>query len=288
MDVSHLASSVQPIALLSAAERIAYCDQPVWIKTTTNSSFNNSLESMIRLSSWGCCSCMALIGISGIGKTTMIERAQRLINTPDSTPIMTIDLAPYGRYLDLQQIFLTELGFTESVKSLCTASGIKQIKERIKQKNISVCILDEGNALAGTKYALVQPNNTYLRALANPDIGLSVVVAGTEELKAHLGIDPQLRSRFSVWEVPSWEAESVDFSRFLKAFVRFIPLQKPSVLDTKEIQVALVNACMGSTRNIRYVLIAAAKLAIESGQEFIDLDLLEVAFDMGLADFGLI
>jgi hypothetical protein len=45
---------------------------------------------------------------------------------------------------------------------------------------------------------------------------------------------------------------------------------------------------MGSTRNIRYVLIAAAKLAIESGQEFIDLDLLEVAFDMGLADFGLI
>lgn len=285
MDLSHLAPKVQQVAMLDTTQRIAYCDSPVWIKTDSSRAFITDLERMIVSTRMGSRSCMALIGISGIGKTKMIERAELLLNTPDSTPILNIDLSDYGRYIDLQQIFLSRLGFTESVKSLCTASGINRITERIKQLHLAVCVLDEGNALAGVSNRLLQPNYTYLRAMANRDFGVSLVIAGTDELKVFLGMDPQLRSRFGVWEVPQWEAEGEDFSRFLKAFVRFMPLRKPSVLDTKEIQETLVLNCRGSTRDIVRALYSAAKLAIELGQECIDEELLDACLEARLPGF---
>lgn len=151
--------------------------------------------------------------------------------------------------------------------------------------HLAVCILDEGNALAGVKNMLLQPNYTYLRAMANRDFGISLVVAGTDELKAYLGMDPQLRSRFGVWEVPEWSAKGEDFSRFLKAFVRFIPLRKPSKLDTPEIQEMLIVNCQASTRDIVRALISAAKLAIELEHECIDEELLDSCLEARLSGF---
>lgn len=285
MDYPHLAKKVQQVATLDAESRIAYCDNPVWIKTNSSQTFITDIERMVRATRLGSRSCMALIGISGIGKTNMIKQVKERLNTPDATTILTIDLSDYGRHIDLQQLFLSHLGFTEPVKSLCTASGIKRISERIKEMQLAVCILDEGNALSGVKAMLLQPNYTYLRAMANGDFGLSLVIAGTEELKVDLGVDPQLRSRFGVWELPIWNADGEDFSRFLKALVRFMPLRKPSVLDTKEIQAMLATKCRGSTRDIVWVLSTAAKLAIESEHECIDEPLLEVCFESRLPGF---
>ena len=285
MDYSHLAQKIQQVAMLDAPERIVYCDNPVWIKTTSSQAFITDIERMVRANRMGSRSCMGLIGISGIGKTKMIEQVVSRLNTPDATPILTIDLSHYGRHIDLQQLFLSHLGFTESVKSLCTASGINRITERIKQMHLAACILDEGNALAGARNMLLQPNYTYLRAMANSAFGISLVIAGTDELKTFLSMDPQLRSRFGIWEIPQWEAEGEDLSRFLKAFVRFMPLRKPSTLDTKEIQERLVSHCRGSTREIVWVLISAAKLAIELGHECIDEDLLDACFEARLPGF---
>lgn len=285
MDFPHLAQKVQQVAMLDTANRIMYCDNPVWIKTNSSQAFITDIERLVRATRMGSRSCMCLIGISGIGKTTMIEQVELRLNTPEATPILTIDLSDYGRHIDLQQVFLSHLGFTESVKSLCTASGINRIAERIKQMQLAVCILDEGNALAGVKNMLLQPNYTFLRAMANRDFGISLVIAGTEDLKIYLSIDPQLRSRFGVWEIHEWEADGEDFSRFLKAFVRFMPLREISILDTKEIQETLVSRCRGSTRDIVRVLICAAKLAIELGHECIDEDLLEVCLETRLLDF---
>ncbi|NBB33349.1 MULTISPECIES: TniB family NTP-binding protein [unclassified Pseudomonas] len=285
MDFPHLAQKVQQVAMLDTAKRIMYCDNPLWIKTNSSQAFITDIERLVRATRMGSRSCMGLIGISGIGKTTMIEQIELRLNTPEATPILTIDLSDYGRHIDLQQVFLSHLGFTESVKSLCTASGINRIAERIKQMQLAVCILDEGNALAGVKNMLLQPNYTFLRAMANRDFGISLVIAGTEDLKVFLSIDPQLRSRFGLWEIPQWEADGEDFSRFLKAFVRFIPLREVSILDTKEIQETLVLRCRGSTRDIVKVLICAAKLAIELGYECIDEELLEVCLETRLPGF---
>ncbi|WP_122677847.1 TniB family NTP-binding protein [Pseudomonas sp. MWU16-30317] len=285
MDFPHLAQKVQQVAMLDGPERIMYCDNPVWIKTNTSQTFITGIERMIHATRIGSRSCMGLIGISGIGKTKMIEHAATRFNTPDATSILTIDLSEYGRHIDLQQVFLSHLGFTQSVKSLCTASGINRISERIKEMKLAICILDEGNALAGVKNMLIQSNYTYLRAMANRDFGVSLVVAGTDELKVFLGIDPQLRSRFGVWEIPQWEAAGEDLSRFLKAFVRFMPLRKPSTLDTVEIQQSLVSNCRGSTRDIVWVLITSAKLAIETGHECIDEALLDACFEARLPAF---
>lgn len=285
MDYPHLAQKVQQVAMLDDAERIAYCDRPIWIKTNTCQTFITDIERMINATRMGSRTCMGLIGISGIGKTKMIEQVALRINTPDAMPILTIDLSNYGRHIDLQQIFLSHLGFSESAKSLCTAVGINRITERIKEMQLAVCIFDEGNALAGVKNMLIQPNYAYLRAMANRDFGLSLVVAGTEELKVFLGIDPQLRSRFGVWALPEWESEGEDFSRFLKAVVRFMPLRKPSTVDTKEIQERLVVHCHGSTRDIVWVMTTAAKMAIETKHECIDEALLEACLEARLPGF---
>lgn len=286
MDLAHLAPKVQQIALMDDETRIAYCDMPVWIKTTSTKSFLGAVERMIELQRIGSRSCIGLIGVSGIGKTTMVERAETQFNTPDATRIIRIDLASYGRHIDLQEIFLSHLGFKEKVKAMSNANGVKRTKERLEQMQAAVCILDEANALAGVKYMFIQPNYTYLRAMANRDLGVSVIVVGTEELKGHLAVDSQCRSRFGVWEVPIWQADSAEFSQFLKAFVKFMPLRKRSVLHTQDIQTKLMNDCNGSTREIVKVLIAAAKLAIQTGEEFIDEELISLSVGLLLPTFG--
>jgi len=286
MDLSHLAPKAQQIALLDDEARIAYCDMPVWIKTSGTKSFLDAVAGMIELQRIGSRSCLGLIGVSGIGKTTMVERAEALFNTPDATRIVLIDLAPYGRHIDLQEIFLSQIGFKEKVKAMSNSNGVKRTKERLQHMQSAVCILDEANALAGVRSTLIQPNYTFLRGMANRDVGLSVIVVGTEELKTHLSVDPQCRSRFGLWEVPEWKADSEDFSRFLKAFVKFMPLRRVSVLHTREIQTSLVNECNGSTREIVKVLIASAKLAIQSGEERIDKGLISLSRSMLLPTFG--
>ncbi|MQA54267.1 TniB family NTP-binding protein [Pseudomonas piscis] len=286
MDLSHLAPKVQQIALMDNEARIAYCDMPVWIKTGSTKSFFDAVARLIELQRIGSRSCIGLIGVSGIGKSTMVERAEALFKTPDATRVIRIDLATCGRHIDLQEIFLSQIGFTENAKTMSNPNGVKRTKERLEQMQAAVCILDEANALIGAKHMLVQSNYTYLRALANSDMGLSVIVVGTEEFKSHLAVDSQCRSRFGLWEVPSWESDSLEFSRFLKTFVKFMPLRKASVLDTREIQADLVNECNGSTREIVKVLVASAKLAIQSGEERIDQELISLSRSMLLPTFG--
>ena len=65
-----------------------------------------------------------------------------------------------------------------------------------------------------------------------------------------------------------------------------MPLRKASVLDTWEIQTDLVNECNGSTREIVKVLVASAKLAIQSGEERIDKELIGLSRSMLLPTFG--
>lgn len=286
MDLSHLAPKAQLIAVMDNEPRIAYCDMPVWIKTSSTKSFIDEVARMIELQRLGSRSCIGVVGISGIGKTTMVERAEALFNTPDATRVIRIDLAPYGRHIDLQEIFLSKIGFKEKVKAMSNSDGIKRTKERLEHMQAAICILDEANALAGARNMLIQPNYTYLRGMANRDVGLSVIVVGTEELKTHLAVDPQCRSRFGLWEVPDWKADSAEFSRFLKAFVKFMPLRKASVLHTREIQKDLVDECNGSTREIVKVLVASAKLAIQSGEERIDKELISLSRGMLLPTFG--
>ncbi|MFS2160196.1 TniB family NTP-binding protein [Pseudomonas sp. Pseusp122] len=286
MDLSHLAPKVQQIALMDNVARIAYCDMPVWIKTSSTKSFLDVIARMIELQHIGSRSCLGLIGLSGIGKTTMVERAEAMFNTPDATRIIRIDLATCGRHIDLQEVFLSKIGFPEKVKAMSNPNGVKRAKERLEQMQAAVCILDEANALVGARHMLIQSNYTYLRGMANRDVGLNVVVVGTDELKTHLAVDPQCRSRFGLWEMPAWQADSVEFSRFLKAFVKFMPLRKVSVLDTKVIQADLVNGCNGSTREIVKVLVASAKLAIQSEEERIDKELISLSRSMLLPTFG--
>ncbi len=286
MDLSHLAPKVRQIALMDNEARIAYCEMPVWIKTSSTKSFLDAIARMIELQRIGSRSCLGLIGVSGIGKTTMVERAEALFNTPDATRILRIDLATCGRHIDLQEVVLSKIGFTEKVKAMSNPNGVKRTKERLEQMQSAVCILDEANALLGVRHALIQSNYTYLRAMANHDVGLSVIVVGTEEFKSHLAVDPQCRSRFGLWEVPSWQADSKEFSRFLKAFVQFMPLRKVSVLDTEEIQADLVDGCNGSTREVVKVLVASAKLAIQSGEERIDKELITLSRSILLPTFG--
>jgi hypothetical protein len=103
---------------------------------------------------------------------------------------------------------------------------------------------------------------------------MSVVLVGTHDAVVALQTDAQMTSRFPPVELPRW-TESDDFRKFLAAFVRLLPLRRPSALANRDVVQFVLAVTGGVTGAIAQVLNCAAELAILDGSESISLGHLE-------------
>jgi hypothetical protein len=111
-----------------------------------------------------------------------------------------------------------------------------------------------------------------LKYLSN-ELQCCMVAVGTRDALTAMQTDAQIASRFRPLELARW-SESEELRRFLMAFERMLPLREPSNLAGREMTQTLLEASEGITGNIAALLTLAARKAIRSGKEQIDLDLL--------------
>ena len=111
--------------------------------------------------------------------------------------------------------------------------------------------------------------------LAN-DLRMSVVLVGTYDAVVALRTDAQMTSRFAPVELPRW-TESDEFRKFLAAFVRLLPLKRPSALANRDVVQFVLAATGGITGAVAQLLNCAAELAIRDASESISLGHLERA-----------
>lgn len=281
----HLSPRAAIVAQLSDEERMDYCRKNFFIMTDFSKRVIDDVRAITKMERGGTTVCRALVGRTGIGKSTLIKAITSACNTPDSSPIEVIDLAPFGRHTDLQEIFVSLLGFTGSAKKLANPNGLKLLAGRIAERGLKMLILDEANALiSATRFT--DGNITFLRGMSNDDIGLNLMVAGTRDVSGFLRKSDQLPSRFGQLEMRDWAGESVSLSLFLNGYIRYLPLRKPSLIDTPEMHMKIISLAGHLTRDIARVLSDAAVYAIVHGQECLTETVIQDSYNQALAFYA--
>lgn len=281
----HLSPKAAIVAQLSDEERINYCRKNFFIMTDFSKRVIDDVRAITRMERGGTTVCRALVGRTGIGKSTLVKAIASACNTPDSHPVEVVDLSSYGRHSDLQEIFVSLLGFTGAAKRLANPNGLKLIKGRVAERGLKMLIFDEANALVSATRN-TDGNITFLRGMSNEDIGLNLMVAGTKDIASFLRKNDQLPSRFGRLEMQDWDGGSNSFSLFLNGYMRYLPLRKTSLIDTPDMITKITSLAGNLTRDIARVLTDAAIYAIVHGQECITLKVLQDSYNESLAFYA--
>jgi Cdc6-like AAA superfamily ATPase len=142
----------------------------------------------------------------------------------------------------------------------------------LRRMGPKVIVVDEVHHLLAGSGREQRVAMNLLKYLSN-ELQCCMVAVGTRDALTAMQTDAQIASRFRPLELPRW-SESEELRRFLMAFERMLPLREPSHLAGREMTQTLLEASEGITGNIAALLTLAARKAIRSGKERIDLDLL--------------
>ena len=114
-----------------------------------------------------------------------------------------------------------------------------------------------------------------LRAVGN-ELQIPIVGAGTKDAYLAIRSDPQLENRFEPLLLPRWVADDETRS-FISSYTRVLPLRKPSSIDSTPVVKYLLENSDGNVGELIDFLNRGAQLAIESGEECLNYDLLKEA-----------
>ncbi|HFV3782271.1 TPA: TniB family NTP-binding protein, partial [Escherichia coli] len=136
------------------------------------------------------------------------------------------------------------------------------------------------NVLAGNSVNRREFPNL-LRFLGN-ELRIPLVGVGTRDAYLAIRSDDQLENRFEPMMLPVWEAND-DCCSLLASFAASLPLRRPSPIATLDMARYLLTRSEGTIGELAHLLMAAAIVAVESGEEAINHRTLSMACRQPLA-----
>ena len=180
--------------------------------------------------------CLLLYGMSGTGKSMLLEKFQRDHATKSPGPtgrraIISTQMPPVPIVRSL---------YGEIVRSLnanarpnlrlheLESSAIAMLKHAAPR----MLIIDEIQHLLSCNAREQRAALNAIKYLANT-LRMSIVAAGTHEAVHVMRYDPQIASRFEQMELPIW-GESEEFRRFVAGYIRTLPVKSsPNDIDRR-------------------------------------------------------
>ena len=277
-ELAHLQPPLRATALLANHERIAWLRQERWIQYPRAERVLERLVDLVDFPPRDRMPCLALYGLTGMGKTRVIQKflrdhrsrfEQRHGRTRQ--PVVAIQMPPTPTERDLYEEILPAMSGI-----MADGTGITTLRHRIRtlarQLEVRMLVIDEvHNLLAGT-FREQRILLNAIRFLAN-DLRISLVCVGTYEANQALMTDQQLADRFEAAELPPWENDAA-FQQLLLSFESILPLRRPSNLRDPQVHQRILSLTEGVMVRICRLLEAAAAEAIRTGEERIDLPLL--------------
>jgi len=138
----------------------------------------------------------------------------------------------------------------------------------LRKVGVRMLVIDElHNVLAGNSVNRREFLNL-LRFLGN-ELRIPLVGVGTRDAYLAIRSDDQLENRFEPMMLPVWEANH-DCCSLLASFAASLPLRRPSSIATLDMARYLLTRSEGTIGELAHLLMAAAIVAVESGEEAIN------------------
>lgn len=273
---THLHPTIRLIAELSDEERIAQIMKPRWIEYPAAKKVLDKIQDLFLQPQSKRMENLLLTARSGAGKTSLIDRMNRIVygelDTAYNTqrPLVTVLMPPRPTEKELLWSIGRALGTPIVQLSHLEGPHMRnEMLDQLRSLGVRILVIDEINSvLVGT----AREQRTFLqflRYLSN-EIGASLVCVGTPEARQALSRDEQLRSRFSSVELPPWEPAGGDLQVFVNHLVKLLPLRQPSRVVSPALCHLLADRSGGITASICKAIRRAAVSAVQSGKEMID------------------
>lgn len=219
---------------------------------------------------------MLLVAPSFNGKTSILKRFMSM-HEPDLDPAGEVTICPvvmveappkpdisdfYTRILDA---LLTPYKPTASVQE-----KYSQIKRLFRQMEVRMLIVDEIHHLIAGSLNRQQEFRNALKSLGNETM-ISIVAAGIEDAYNAFNTDPQMSSRFTPEELPTWRPNN-EFGSLLATLELRAPLKRPSNLKDPQMMLAIHTRSEGMLGDMCDLVKELAVDAIQTKLEHITLD----------------
>lgn len=271
--------TAENILSYSDEERILSVKKSKWIGYNNAVKIHKKLEDLRDYPKTLRMPNLLLVGDSNNGKTVLLTRFAESNNSyvDEITqelilPVLMIQAPPDPDEKRFYNSILESL-FAPYKNSEKIESRQQRVIHLLKKIQLKVLIIDEiHHLLAGT----LSKQRTFLNVIKylSNELKISIVCSGTREAFNAIQTDPQLANRFEPKILSKWQFDE-EYLRLLASFEKILPLKEPSLLIEKSIANAILMKSEGLLGEISKILELSTILAIETGMEKINKNILD-------------
>ena len=271
IDLSHLITSMQKIAMLPSVERIQRIRSDRWIGYPKAIAAIDKLEALLNWPSKQRMPNLLIVGPTNNGKSMIIEKFRRThpaIPERDSEkiPVVSVQMPSEPSIKRFYSALLVAIGAPIRPRQQL-AELEQQALRLLRSVKVQMLVIDElHNIIAGAGSSQREFLNL-LRFLGN-ELRIPMVGIGTKEAYLAIRSDDQLENRFEPMVLPAWQ-EGKELESLLASFVAILPLRQPSFIANSDMARYLLARTEGTIGELAQLLICAAIVAIETGEESI-------------------
>jgi len=275
----HIHPEFREIAAMPADQRIAFLDEPRWIRYRAADEIIETMHGLLRKPKRHRMPNMLLVGEPNNGKTTIVrrfhEQAGKSYVNDDGEPVNPIILAESPPSADEKALYISILErFHAPYRASHPVSKLRyQVIHLFRYCHVRMLIVDEFHSLLTGSAIKQREVMNAIKMLCN-ELAIPIVGVGTADAVKVLHTDPQHASRFDVVRLPRWEANA-EFLKLLRSFERVLPLKRPSRLHQPELAEPLLVISRGIIGNLHRLLVECSIVAIKTGKEQIDREIIE-------------
>ena len=277
-DLDHLLPTVRPTALLPASERIQRVRAERWIGYPKAHEALAKLEQLFTHPTRQRMPNLLLVGPTNNGKTMLIEKFRRLHpsvlmadSDTEDLPIVCVQMPSEPTVTRFYALLLYSMHAPPRPRA--RVDVLETLVLRIMQNTgVRMLVIDElHNILAGS--ATRQREFLALLRFLGNELRIPIVGVGTKEAYLAIRSDDQLENRFEPFVLPRWQ-ENQELASLLASFLAVLPLRRRSDEAISSLLRYILDKTEGTIGEMATLLMRAAVLAIETGEECIHRDLL--------------
>lgn len=219
---------------------------------------------------------LAIIAPTNNGKSMILDRVERLhpaVNEPENwkieRPVVSIQQVNTPDETRFYNAILSALGLPVRPNEK-PENKLETIVTVLTKLNTKLLIVDEFHKMLTGSQLKQRTLINGMRTLSSR-LKIPFLIAGTNEVKAALGADPEMRNRFEFITLPPWK-DGEELDRLLNSFKKVAALSNEYDLTTDKVVRKILAMTDGMIGEIVNLLRAVAVNAIVTGQEEITLD----------------